>query len=236
MLRTLKKHKTQVFIVLSILLHLLILSSQGLKDLFFPQTVKKSEELLEVVFLPQEKEKMQVVDRLQDANEKESPDSQYLSNKNNVVEEETKSRPAPITENKVAEKKNEKKKKSQEQVSEDEILASDTSLTNIPNLSQLKVKLEDMERISRNLKPPETSDYLPNVLEKDRTVLNTKEFMFFSYYERIKKRVGMFWTPALEKKYRKMYYANISLDDRDLTTKLIIVLDGEGNIDRIENF
>jgi TonB family protein len=104
----------------------------------------------------------------------------------------------------------------------------------LPSLEQLKVDFNDFEKISQNLTPPEVTDYLPNVKEKEKTALNTREFVFFSFYERMKKRLGMFWTPALERKFQKMYYANVEVDDRDLVTKLIIVLDNEGNIKRIE--
>ena len=44
----------------------------------------------------------------------------------------------------------------------------------------------------------------------------------------------MFWTPALEEKFKRLAFANIRLENSDLITKLIIVLDNNGYVKEIE--
>lgn len=205
-----------------------------MKKLFFWDGFESQrEQIVELILLPPEEEK-QIVDKAA-ANEIEPVESKYLSEKNNSVKDETKSKTefqAEINEEKPSPRKSEHEAEEEERAKvKAEIEIPEEKL---PDIEKLKVDLENNSEIARHLTPPESSDYLPGILEKDKTALNTREFVYYSFYERVKKRVGMFWTPALEEKFRKMYYANIDVDNRDLITKLIIVLDDHGQIRKIE--
>jgi len=229
MVKFIQKHRIKIFLLLSSIIHLITLSSSTIKNLLFLELKARKKPAIEVILIPQEKEKLQIVDRVKNPNKKEPVESKYLSNKNNMVKEESKAPTSRYKEDKVSDA-NKAKNKEKSQKTEN-ILNDDAGL---PGLSELKVKPEYIEKNARLLRIPESTDYLPDVLEKDRTALNTREFVYFSYYERIKKRVGMFWAPALEKNFRKLYFANITVDDRDIITKLIIVLDDQGKIKKIE--
>lgn len=233
MLKHLHKHRIKIFFILSVLFHILMISSSALKYFLFQETSEQKEELVEVILLPEQKEAKQLVDRQKDPNEKVPNKANFLSNKNNQVEKEVKRKPTPFQKPSSPQKAQKQTPKQDAREKLDGI-ARVKDMGELPPLEKLKLSFKDLERNSQRLIPPEATDYLPNVKEKDRTALNTREFVFFSFYERMKKRLGMFWTPALEEKFRKMYYANIEVDNRDLITKLVIVLDEEGNIKRIE--
>ena len=53
-----------------------------------------------------------------------------------------------------------------------------------------------------------SNDYLKNVKDGDRTLLNTKEFVYFSYYRRIRERLEVAWNSKLRstRKRRKSVF------------------------------
>jgi len=74
-------------------------------------------------------------------------------------------------------------------------------------------------------------DYLKDVEEGDQTALNTKKFIYADYYNRIKKAIAYYWDPGktiLVYDPRGNIYGN-----KDRITRLLIILDKKGNIDKI---
>jgi protein TonB len=70
--------------------------------------------------------------------------------------------------------------------------------------------------------------------ESDRTALNTSEYRYYSYFQRVRERLDRAWVPMLKDKLTSFYRAGRHLaSDRDYTTKLLVVLNASGEIVRV---
>jgi TonB family protein len=93
-----------------------------------------------------------------------------------------------------------------------------------------------------NIEPPSvagenasTSDYLKDVKEGSQTLLNTKEFAFFSYYQRVRQQLESFWEPGLRDQIKKMLDRGRHIaSDKEHATHLLVILNGEGMITQIK--
>ncbi|NBT57908.1 energy transducer TonB [bacterium] len=78
-----------------------------------------------------------------------------------------------------------------------------------------------------------SDDYLPNVAAGDRTILSTREFRYFSYYNRIKDLLRQHWKPSVEREVAKLWGKGQMLKENELVTRLLVLLDKTGQIQRI---
>lgn len=77
-------------------------------------------------------------------------------------------------------------------------------------------------------------DFVKGVRESERTALNTKEFVYYGYYQRIRERLDRAWVPILREKLLRMYRTGRRLaSDMDHTTRLIVILNARGEITRV---
>jgi TonB family protein len=77
-------------------------------------------------------------------------------------------------------------------------------------------------------------DFLPGMKESDRTALNTQEFKFYGYFQRIRTRLDRAWVPVLREKLIAYYHSGRQLaSDMDHTTQLMVVLNGQGEIIKV---
>jgi protein TonB len=77
-------------------------------------------------------------------------------------------------------------------------------------------------------------DYIRGVEDSERTALNTREFKFYGYFERIRERLDRAWVPMLREKLISYYYSGRHLEtDTDHVTKLLVVLNPQGEIIRV---
>jgi protein TonB len=78
-------------------------------------------------------------------------------------------------------------------------------------------------------------DYVKGLKESERTALNTREFVFYSYFQRIRARLDQAWVPILRQRLIKLYFNGRQLaSDMEHTTKVKVVLNGQGEIIRVE--
>lgn len=75
-----------------------------------------------------------------------------------------------------------------------------------------------------------TLDYIPELDPGLETMLSTREFVYYSFYARIREQLAQHWGPKVREKISKMYKQGrqiASTDDR--ITKLLITLDKKGH-------
>jgi TonB family protein len=78
-------------------------------------------------------------------------------------------------------------------------------------------------------------DFVKGVKESERTALNTKEFVFYGYFQRIRKRLDMAWVPILRERIEKIYRSGRQLaSDMDHETRVLVVLDVRGEVKRVQ--
>lgn len=215
-----KSKKFSYFILLSLLIHVALI-------LFpWPKSPKKEALILIVdrIILP-EKIRDQVVDDTQMANKLAPEETEFLSRNNNRVEKETKARRTGKTKN----SQNAiliKPKKSRKALKE---APKKKKLT----IADLGLRPHQNRKPSTYAEPSKTDDYLPEVETGTETSLNTREFQFFSYFERIKDRLRMYWEPQLKRNVNYLYAHGRRLPDFDLITKLKIILNKNGELSKI---
>jgi TonB family protein len=78
-----------------------------------------------------------------------------------------------------------------------------------------------------------TDDRLDGVAEGEKTILSTREFKFFSYYNRIKDLLRQHWKPNVERKLARLWSKGRNIGETEMTTKLIVTLDANGSIQKI---
>ncbi len=77
----------------------------------------------------------------------------------------------------------------------------------------------------------QTRDYLKNVDEGLQTLLTTREFVYYSYYNRIRGQLAQHWEPLIKKKIMHIFKQGrtiASTDDK--ITKVMIILDPKGTL------
>ncbi len=117
----------------------------------------------------------------------------------------------------------------------------------IPTLSQLGIALP-----KPGMKPGESDtnteaqeagalnaqvqgDYVKGYKESDQTMLNTREFVFFGYFQRIRSSLDRAWEKSLRDKLTKYFYRGRSLaSEMDYTTKLLVTLSNDGQVVRVQ--
>lgn len=76
-----------------------------------------------------------------------------------------------------------------------------------------------------------TADHLKDVEKGAQTVLSTREFVYYSYFKRIKGQIQQHWEPSIKGKMKKLMARGRTIaSSQDRTTKLLIVLNNKGKL------
>lgn len=230
-----KEKKQKRFFLLLLLLSLLF----HIVFLLLPLSIIPRKELekapiiVERIILPEDKG--QVVDQIAEPNKEKPKDSKYLSEFDNKVEKESK---APIiaephrapkpTPPQIAKRGVEEKTKKKE----GEFILKDKKAPPKPTWEDLTA-LTTQQMPLQPSRPSSSDDYLPDTDTGDETNLNTKEFMFYTYFARIKERLRMYWTPALQAVLSRIYYGGQNVESGEFITKVHVTLTRDGSLQRI---
>lgn len=81
-----------------------------------------------------------------------------------------------------------------------------------------------------------TNDYIKDVENGLETMLNTREFKYYSYYNRIRRQLSQHWEGRVREKLSKMFKEGRSpaSTGQDRVTKLMIVLNDKGTLVRVQ--
>jgi protein TonB len=78
-------------------------------------------------------------------------------------------------------------------------------------------------------------DYVVGMKESDQTALNTREYLYFGYFQRIRERLELEWNGLLREALHKYYRSGRQLaSDMEYSTKLLVVLNPRGEIVRVK--
>lgn len=78
-------------------------------------------------------------------------------------------------------------------------------------------------------------DYVTGMKEGESTALNTKQFVFYSYFQRIRQRLDLAWQSTLKEHLVKLYRGGRQLaSDMDHLTRVLVTLNGRGEIVRVQ--
>lgn len=80
-----------------------------------------------------------------------------------------------------------------------------------------------------------TSDYLKDKEEGPQTLLSTREFVYYTYFNRIKSQIQQQWEPRIKGKISKMFSQGRTIaSSKDRITKLLIVLNAKGTLVKVQ--
>lgn len=239
---TILMNRFSLFLLASIAIHLAFYCSVYL----LPKIQKPKNETIEVTFeaatevkpqLDTDRKNRQIVDQDDQALNQETPDKDYFLSKNNQkVAKQT------VAKDK-GEFKNTKSKKS-----------AGKNATTPQSLDQAKrpEKFNPLSDVSTNFKEKsfktivgstpsssaassQTQDYLKNTDIGVETILSTKEFKYYTYFNRIRKQLSEHWEPKVRDKLTKMFRQGRSIaSNQDRTTKLLIILNPEGVLVKVQ--
>ncbi len=200
----------------------------------------------------------QIVDQNKKSVNEDTPEkAKYLSRNNQKVAEETKAQNHGRFSNQAHQAMAEKNKPQQEQLEKPKAKLSQAqknleerkpqpapwevevqkTQSGLPVLEALKPKFDWNKMAGQNLKravedPGEvsaTDDHLKDTKLGAQTMLNTREFIYFSYYNRIKSQLQQYWEPKIKAKVMRMFQQGRQLaSEQDRITRLRITLNEKG--------
>lgn len=251
MLKRLKRSKHR-FIIISLLLHFVVFISIAISKL--APVPPSAPEVVEVTYEPMppteptkktlKKEKTkaptkQVVEQNDKRINDEKPDSRFLSKFDQVVKRQTRAKEsgaftntAEKTQSQAGSKDGAKKKSNAKVV--------DQKHGDLPKLSDLTPQYSltpnaIQENVKDPGKPSQTDDYIKDVDVGMQTLLSTREFIYYSYYQRIKESLRQHWEPTVREKVKIMFRKGRNLASaKDRITQVLITLDARGDLERVE--
>jgi TonB family protein len=180
----------------------------------------------------------QIVEQKERLNDEKDKDAKYLSQFDQKVIKETRTENSGKFNNTVAggaspsRQKNAKDEKKQTKSAEEK--------GELPTLRDLSPQFSPTQ--GDTAKPaetageaPATDDYLKDVQKGIQTILSTREFVYYSYYARIKAQISKYWEPNVRERVKIIYRTGRSIASaHDRVTQLLIVLNSEGELIRVE--
>ncbi len=200
-------------------------------------------------------EKMQVVDQDEKPLNDEKSESKYLSAHNQVVKKQTvatqrgefknsrnqnkksgdggeKFKPMTVEDFKP---KFDIKKAIEQKVAQEQILEKQSEEEAIKKFEK-KVAAQNQpvggnKPGSTGAEASQTVDYIKDLDPGLETLLSTKEFVYYTYYARIRRQLNQHWGPKVKEKVAKLYQQGRTIaSNEDKVTKLLITLDQGGKL------
>ena len=234
-----QRNKTRLPIIISILLHLgllvfLMVNEHQQKTVVKPEAVDI--EWVNLEDFPAETEMKQIVQQADKSINEKAPEKDYKLSKNNQdLVRETKAQKNGEFQNKKNQRdgktaQNQKTADQQKKASLDRFKPSlfDNSYSQ-KKLAPSPVAAHSGAEVSQN------DDYLKDVVAGAETLLKTREFVYYGYYNRIKSKLKQHWEPRIKKKITKILRRGRQIASiNDKITRLVITLDQTGDLVRIQ--
>lgn len=233
-----RTNRFKLFVVLSAVFHI------GLMAIVFvlPKIQQELTPVEVVLVTPEEINKPEFEDKAKrivetdekNANEMLTEKAKYLSAKNNTVEKETQAKlgdtfknAQAVAQKTVAAQKTKKASKANKE--------SQSSLFGEKFNAYDAMEKSAQNGLNRGIESIAT-DKLENVEQSLKTQLNTKEYKYYGYYQRIKNQLNQFWQPEVKQKVSRLMTKGrtIASDSNNKVTKLIIVLNDAGTLVKVQ--
>lgn len=214
------RNRTFQFLLFSFFVHALILAIMSLNGLrpFGTQTAENKTIDIDLVEMPKQhvdKLTKQIVETTLAQKAEDAAKDAYLGAQTQVVDRQTKAATtAPFNESKPGGAQGRKH----------------SQMTDLG----VKMNLKPMGHLGPGAIAA-TSDHLRDVTKGAQTLLNTKEFAYFSFYQRVRKQLEQYWEPGLRQRLKNMFARGRQLAaDREHATRVLVMMNGEGIITKIQ--
>jgi len=208
-------------------------------------TAEKKPEFIELSELPtqpppvkskyaQEERNNQVVETEDSGNQEIDPNATLLGEKNQKAQTQTRAQKTDSFQKGAGTGS----RSEEEQEQGDNDLAKDSLDLDVGSSPKKKkdwktLSLKDLSLNGDGNQASASDDYLPNVASGERTILSTREFRYFSYYNRIKDLLRQYWKPSIEREVAKLWGKGQMLKENELVTRLLVLLDKQGQVQKI---
>lgn len=228
-----------IALVVSLLIHLIFGTMVWIESL----RERRTERPQVVEFVIEEKKpdrssqdeelKRQIVEQDKTVNDEVPEDSKYLSQHNQSVAKETRAPNRGTFTNQAAQNLAENQRKVEKP--RDRAKKLDNGM---PTFESLKPKFDwdNLGQQSQQRQAASASDdYLKDIETGAQTMLNTREFLYYSYYNRIKAQLKQYWEPKVKEKVKRVFQQGRTIaSDQDRITKVIIHLNDRGTLIRVQ--
>ncbi len=233
----------QITLALSLLLHF------GLSlSLYFADSFKRDKpDTIEItiqepaVTVPDSLPKQIVQQNQKALNDETDKNAKYLGQFNQRVVEETRAaQHGDFTNAGLKDRIESKQQKAQKKSKMKQTLEADQkTASGLPVLAALKPTFDwdkvDKTGGSKREVASKTDDYLKDVKTSAQTMLSTREFLYYSYYNRIRGQLKQYWEPRIKEKVKKIFSQGRSIAaDEDRITKVLIVLNDAGTLVKVQ--
>jgi protein TonB len=80
-----------------------------------------------------------------------------------------------------------------------------------------------------------TNDHLKHLPVSIETMLNAREFVYYTYYQRVRQQIRQFWEPSIRAKVQKIFAQGRSIaSTQDHITKVIVILNRAGSLINVQ--
>jgi TonB family protein len=108
----------------------------------------------------------------------------------------------------------------------------------LPKLVDLKPQFH-WDKVPSGVENPgpisQSDDFLKDLQKGPQTLLSSREFIYYSYYTRIKERLRLYWEPKIKEKVTRIFAQGRHIaSDEEKITRLIITLDQTGKLIKVQ--
>ena len=179
----------------------------------------------------------QIVEQDEKKSDQEAPDTRFLSAQNQKVEKQTVSKNKGEFKNSKKEAANPKQSSSPKTWSlAPKIKAADAFAEDaLKSASADSPNDNDASKKDELAEGSQTQDHLKDIDQGLETLLNAREFKYYTYYNRIRRQLSQHWEPKVKVKLSQMFKQGRYLAAAtDRITKLVVVLDRGGNLVKVQ--
>jgi TonB family protein len=228
-----------LFILLSLLIHVGFWSGLHLSKT--PDFLTKKDKI-EITVLDQsqaDKILQQIVEQNEKPINDEIPeDAKFLSAKNQRVVKETRAQKTGDFRNSAGKGMD---TKPAEEMAQKPATQSKVTRGTLPMLSDLRPKFDPTtsQEVKKNTGSggpvSQTNDFIKDTNPSLETLLSTREFVYYTYYQRIRAQIRQFWEPSIREKVKRIFATGRTIaSEHDHITRVIIILDKNGNLMRVQ--
>lgn len=253
------KKPTAVFLLLSLFVHFTVFTAFKIVDLTqtpeVPDVVEIDYMGAEELTPPQEeapserrkadkKLRDQIVEQQKQINDEKPEDARFLSAFNQKVIKQTRAeRNGAFNNTAQGGQPDEGRKdgdKNAENMEESEPQERQLEPGELPSLKDLSPKFAltpgpKAPQMDENGNPSQTDDHLKDVQTGMQTLLSTREFVYYAYYNRIKQALRNHWEPNVRERVKIIYRQGRSIASaRDRITQVLVTLNSKGELVKVE--
>ena len=212
-----------------------------------PAELTPPEEQNEDVQRVKREERDQIVEQQKRLNDEKDENTKFLSAFDQVVQKQTRAQENGAFNNTAkggqideGVKDGEKKEEMETERREAQDMEADETPGELPSLKSLIPKFAltpgpKGPKMDENGEVSQTDDHIKNVETGMQTLLSSREFVYYAYYNRIKDGLRQHWEPNVREKVKIIYRQGRTIASaKDRVTQLLVTLNPEGELVKVE--